>query len=301
MSNMINVNTISELHQFIGLPRPTHPQISVIRQSQVKEAYGWAAHFNFGLYLISLKDGGNCSIGYGQTTYDFDDGTMTFIAPGQEIKVDAVEPPTSEMGWTIAFHPDLIRKVELGSKIDQYTFFEYESNEALHLSEREIEMVSDIATNIDNECSMNMDSHTQSLICSNLDLLFKYCTRFYDRQFYVRTNLNHEYLDRFNAFLHQYYLSDKPLKEGIPSVQYCGQQLGLSPYYLSDLLKRETGKNALEHIHLFLIDKAKSQMLDSKNSITQIAYDLGFEYPQHFSKLFKAKTGTSPREFRSSH
>lgn len=302
MADTIHIDSISALHTALGLPRPTHPLVSVIHQSQIsEEAYQRSMQISFGLYLISLKDEASCSFGYGQTTYDFDDGTMTFVAPNQEVRVDSVEPPKSDIGWTVAIHPDLLVRSELGAKIDQYTFFNYESNEALHLSENEIAMVTDIAHNIGNECQMNMDGHTQSLICSNIDLLLKYSSRFYDRQFIVRSNINQDYIERFNAFLNSYYQNDKPTELGLPTVQYCGQELGLSPYYLSDLLKQQTGKNALEHIHLFLIEKAKGQMLSSKQSITQIAYDLGFEYPQHFSKLFKSKVGVSPREYRAMH
>ncbi|WOT03611.1 helix-turn-helix domain-containing protein [Shewanella youngdeokensis] len=184
--------------------------------------------------------------------------------------------------------------------MDRYTFFNYKSNESLHLSAKEIELATDIAEKIKSEYTQNIDRHTQSLLQSNLELLLNYCVRFYDRQFYVRADLNRDYLGRFESFLNSYYLSNKPLEKGVPTVQYCGQELGLSPYYLSDLLKRETGKTALEYIHLFLIEKAKSLMLEGNLSITQIACDLGFEYPQHFSKLFKSKTGMSPRSFKSS-
>ncbi len=304
MPEVIEIDSISQLHKSLGLPRPNHPLVSMFHQSQVGEqVYNEVTQMQlrFGLYIISMKDGANCKIGYGQTTYDFDDGTMTFIAPNQQVHIESAQAPDRDFGWTLAIHPDLLKKSVLGSKMEQFSFFHYENDEALHLSDREIAMVSDIATNIANECEMNMDAHTHSLICSNIELLLKYCSRFYDRQFMVRANLNTEHLDRFNAFLHQYYQSDKPAKHGLPSVQYCGQELGLSPYYLSDLLKQQTGKNALEHIHLFLIERAKDQMLTSKQSITQIAYDLGFEYPQHFSKLFKAKVGISPREFRTQH
>ncbi|RKF18159.1 AraC family transcriptional regulator [Alginatibacterium sediminis] len=224
---------------------------------------------------------------------------MTFLAPGQEVVIEATEPLESSLGWTIAFHPQLIGKSDLSSKLSQFTFFEYQNSEALHLSECERVMVTDIASSIGNETEMNMDKHTQSLICSSIELLLKYCSRFYDRQFIVRGDLNHDYMRRFNQFLDSYYQGEKPFEQGIPTVQYCGKEIGLSPYYLSDLLKKETGKTALEHIHLFLVERAKSQILDTSDSITQIAYELGFEYPQHFSKLFKAKTGISPRQFRN--
>ena len=299
MNNKLQINSISELHNALGLGKPTHPLVTLIHQSQVKQSFDEQLTVGVGLYFISLKDGANCSIGYGQTTYDFDTGTMTFLAPGQEIVVNHTEYAEDSVGWTLAFHPQLIAKSDLYGKMLDYTFFEYESNEALHLSERERAMVTDIAFNIGNETEVNIDKHTQSLICSNIELLLKYCNRFYDRQFIVRSDLNHDHINRLSHLLVDYYQGDKPFELGIPSVQYCGKELGLSPYYLSDLLKKETGKNALEHIHLFVIERAKALMKDTEHSITQIAYELGFEYPQHFSKLFKAKTGISPREFRN--
>lgn len=299
MTNTLHINSISELHDTLGLEAPAHPLVSFFKTSQVKYEVMKDAKICFGLFLISLKDSAHCTVGYGQTTYDFDKGTMTFMAPGQELTIESTEPYEDLLGWTIAFHPQLIASSDLSNKISEYSFFEYQTNEGLHLSERERVMVSDIAASIANETEMNMDKHTQSLICSSIDLLLKYCTRFYDRQFIVRSDLNQDYMNRFNQFLYAYYQTDKPFEQGIPSVQYCGKEMGLSPYYLSDLLKKETGKNALEHIHLFLIEKAKEQISQSNASITQIAYELGFEYPQHFSKLFKAKTGVSPRQYRN--
>lgn len=299
MQAQIQIDTISELHKSLELGKPLHPLISVFHQSQLKQVITKPLSFCFGLYFISLKDAASCTVKYGHTSYDFEDGTMTFLAPGQKVVIEEAEPVLDAQGWTIAFHPDLIKRSELGTKISDFTFFNYESHEALHLSDRERKMVTDIALNIETECEMNIDAHTQSLICSNIELLLKYCTRFYERQFHLRSNLNCEHIQRFQQFLVDYYHTDKPTTLGIPSVQYCGQELALSPYYLSDLLKQETGKNALEHIHLFLINRAKQQMLETKKSITEIAFDLGFEYPQHFSKLFKAKAGISPRQFRS--
>lgn len=300
MTKKVQINTISELHQFLGLPKPTHPLVTLIDQSMITREFNEHLTLGFGLYFISLKDGANCSIGYGQTTYDFDTGTMTFFAPEQEVSIAPSEHVEDSIGWTLAFHPQLIAKSDLYGKMLDYTFFEYESNEALHLSERERAMVTDIALNIGNETEANIDKHTQSLICSNIELLLKYCNRFYDRQFIVRADLNHDHIHRLGRLLAEYYQGDRPFELGIPTVQYCGKELGLSPYYLSDLLKKETGKNALEHIHLFVIERAKTLMAETEHSITQIGYELGFEYPQHFSKLFKAKTGVSPREFRSS-
>ena len=299
MTKKVQINTISELHQFLGLPKPTHPLVTLIDQSKITREFNEHLTLEFGLYFISLKDGANCSIGYGQTTYDFDTGTMTFFAPEQEVSIAPSEHVEDSIGWTLAFHPQLIAKSDLYGKMLDYTFFEYESNEALHLSERERTMVTEIALNIGNETEANIDKHTQSLICSNIELLLKYCNRFYDRQFIVRADLNHDHIHRLSKLLAEYYQGDRPFELGIPTVQYCGKELGLSPYYLSDLLKKETGKNALEHIHLFVIERAKTLMAETEHSITQIGYELGFEYPQLFSKLFKAKTGVSPREFRN--
>lgn len=300
MSENIHVKTISELHDYLDLPRPDHPLITVFPHRSLQGKIKGRVKFNFDLYQISLKEGIACAMGYGRTSYDFDDGSMTFLSPGQPVLVENVEISQDSIGWSVAFHPDLIRKSELGRKIDQFTFFNYEISEALHLSRKEIVSITDITEKIKNECSQNMDRHSQTLIISNLELLLNYCVRFYDRQFYTRSNVNQDHISRFESLLKEYYQSsDNPIENGIPKVKYLGRELGLSPYYLSDLLKRETGKNALEHIHLFLIDKAKNLLLEKEYTITQVSYDLGFEYPQHFSKLFKSKTGMTPREFRT--
>ncbi|GAD79976.1 helix-turn-helix domain-containing protein [Vibrio ezurae] len=300
MNRVNTVKSITQLHRYLELPSPLHPLITVIPQSAFQGKVESGNTYAFELYQISLKQGIECTLNYGRSTYDFNDGSMVFIAPGQSAVASDIEIDPNAAGWTIAFHPDLISRSGLGKKMDQYTFFNYESNESLHLSAKEIELATDIAKKIESEYSQTIDRHTQSLLQSNLELLLNYCVRFYDRQFYVRTDINRDYLGRLEKLLNNYYLSNKPLEKGMPTVQYCGQELGLSPYYLSDLLKRETGKTALEYIHLFLIERAKSLIVEDNLSITQIACDLGFEYPQYFSKLFKSKTGMSPRTFKSS-
>ena len=301
MSEIIHIQNVSEAHQFFGLEKPKHPLVSVLR------AFGQLAQMDFGngryvsnLYSISLKSGipGTCS--YGRNSYDFQEGTMAFTAPGQSVKYDDGEGiPEPKESWSLVFHPDLIRKSELGRKIDSYTFFNYEIHEALHISEEEKESLHEIVRKIEKEYSQNIDRHSQELIISNIKLLLDYCTRYFDRQFYTRTNLNQDIVSAFEQLLKQYYRSDKPEELGVPTVTYCGQELGMSPYYLSDLLKKETGRNASDHIHFFVIERAKTALLNSNDSITQIAYDLGFEYPQHFSKVFKAKTGMSPTQYRT--
>ena len=226
---------------------------------------------------------------------------MIFTAPGQVTIFEGEFPTDSNTteGWTLAFHPDLIRKSGLADKISHYSFFNYEVNEALHLSEDERLTIEDLLDKIIKEYSQNLDKHSQNLMISTIELLLDYCTRFYDRQFYTRTNLNSDIVSKFEKLLKKYYQSEKVHELGIPSVTYCAKELNLSGNYLSDLLKKETGKTAQEHIHLFIIDKAKNNLLNSTKSISIIGYDLGFEYPQHFSNLFKSKTGFSPSEYRN--
>ncbi|MEE4000739.1 helix-turn-helix domain-containing protein [Tenacibaculum sp. FZY0031] len=252
------------------------------------------------LYIINLKSGLGRTCLYGRNTYDYQEGTMVFMAPNQTIKVDSsIETPNLSENWILLFHPDLIRKSELGNKIEQYSFFNYDVHEALHISDYEKNLLNQIINNIENEYSQNIDTHSQELIISNIKMILDYCTRFYDRQFYTRTNFNKDIVAKFNAELKTYYSSQLPLEIGIPTVKYLGEKMNISPYYLSDLLKKETGRNTIEHVHFYIIDKAKTNLLNSTKSISEIAYELGFEYPQHFAKLFKNKTGLSPTEYRS--
>lgn len=209
-----------------------------------------------------------------------------------------METYTPSLGWTILFHPDLIRKSELGKVIDQYSFFGYDTNEALHLSEKERQFLNTLVDTIEQEITQNLDRHSQELIVQNLETILKYASRYYDRQFYTRTNLNQDLISKFEAFLKSYFDSEDLINKGIPTITQCGEALNMSGPYLSDLLRTETGKSAKDHIHSFLINKAKTILLNSKDSVSQVAYQLGFEYPQNFSKLFKNKTGISPKEYR---
>jgi AraC-like DNA-binding protein len=253
------------------------------------------------LYQVTLKQLGCGNLMYGKNSYDYEQGTLVFTSPGQ-VTIFEGEMPTendTDEGWILAFHPDLIRKSSLADKISQYSFFNYEVNEALHLSEEELGTIEDLLDKIVKEYSQNLDKHSQNLIISNIELLLDYCTRFYDRQFYTRSNLNLDFVSKFEKLLKTYYNTDRPAELGLPNVQYLASELNFSASYLSDLLKKETGKTAQEHIHLFVIEKAKNKLLNSKNSISEIGYALGFEYPQHFSNLFKSKTGFSPSEYRN--
>jgi AraC-like DNA-binding protein len=302
LKDFIKIETISEFHRVLGLSKPKHPLISVLRLGDARKNLE-VEHLKYvlGLYKISLKD--NCAykiVSYGRNSYDFQEGTMIFTAPNQVMEYKKAETAETDKGWILAFHPDLIRKSTLGKHIEDYSFFSYASNEALHLSDEEKNTVTDIAEKIEKEISNNIDAHSQTLIISNVELLLNYCVRFYDRQFYTRTNLNQDIASQFEQLLKEYYNQEKQLVFGIPTVQYCAEALNMSPKYLSDLLRKETGQSTQDHIHQYIIEKAKNRLLNSNESASEIAYALGFEYPQYFSRIFKKKTEMSPNEFRQS-
>lgn len=301
MQDILNIKSITGLHQYLGIEEPKHPLISLLQLKEVLNTFHLKYFkYTLGLYQISLK--GNCPfvvLNYGRNPYDFEEATMLFTAPNQVLEYRKDTFAKMSNGWALFFHPDLIRKSELGKKIDQYSFFDYSVNEALHLSEDEKKTVTEITQKIKKEYDTNIDQHSQMLIVSNLELLLNYCTRFYDRQFFTRTSFNKNIVTQFEGLLKQYYQSDKPIKIGFPTVQYCGDTMNISPKYLSDLLRKETGRNTQDHIHQFIIEKAKTILLNSNKTISEIAYELGFKYPQYFSKIFKKKTKMSPNEFRN--
>ena len=297
-NNIIEIETISQVHNVLGMPKPKHPLVSVIPMDKMSNYDYGDFTYILHMFLISLKMGVSGSITYGRNKYDFQEGTIVFSKPEQSLRYSENEQVEGDNGWTLIFHPDLIRKSELGRNIDNYTFFSYEANEALHLSEDERNSITEIVQKIENEYKQNIDRHSQELIIANIELILKYCTRYYDRQFYTRTNINKDAVSRFENLIKEYYKSENPLNLGVPSVKFCAAELNMSSHYLSDMLRKETGKSAQEHIYNFLIDKAKTRLLASGETVSQIAYELGFEYPQHFSKLFKSKTGISPAEYR---
>ncbi|HAA16485.1 MAG TPA: AraC family transcriptional regulator [Cytophagales bacterium] len=296
----VKIASVSQVHEFFGLGKPKHPLISVmpITDEMTNFDYGDVTYL-FDLYQISLKKGIKGSISYGRNAYDFQEGTMVFTKPDQSLSIETGEDYQGSSGWTVVFHPDLIRKSDLGQAIDKYSFFSYEVSEALHLSDDEQKTLTELVEKIEKEYSQVIDRHSQELIVSNLKLLLDYCTRYYDRQFYTRTNLNKDFVTQFESLLKEYYASDKPLELGVPTVKYCGETMHMSSHYLSDLLRKETGRGAQDHIYFFLIERAKTQLLNTQESVSQVAYSLGFEYPNHFSKLFKKKTGMSPGEYRN--
>ncbi|WP_196889193.1 helix-turn-helix domain-containing protein [Aureivirga sp. CE67] len=292
-----HIELLSQIHNALDLEKPKNPLISVIDMSKFKVKDTWIdIKYSSSLYTITLKDE-SCGMEYGRNTYDFQEGVMSFIAPEQVFRIKT-KPYQKINGWMLNFHPELIRNTALGMKMNQLNFFSYNTHEALHLSEQEQETVTNCIKMIDSEIQERIDRHSNSVIVSSLELFFNYCIRFYERQFHTRASENKDILSKVEFLLKQYYSKDIRLK-GLPTVSYLAENVNLSPGYLSDLLKNETGKSAKEHINLHLIEKAKIILLNSNLSVSEIAYDLGFEYPQHFSKMFKSKTGMSPTQYRN--
>jgi len=303
MQQTVEIHSISQMHQMGGLPKPKHQLVSVIHNRDIKTVASLQGVKVINhLYVVIFKSSSICnSFSYGRNSYDHEEGTLVFTAPGQVMEFDNGADAAEEIdpdGWSLVFHPNLFRRSDLAQKINRYSFFHYDSNEALHVSDQERGAIEDLLGKIIQEYSQKLDRHSQHLIVSNIELFLDYCLRFYDRQFFSRTNLSQDTISKFERFLLNYFESDRVLEAGIPSVEYCAKQLNFSPNYLSDLLKKETGKTALEHIHFFLIEKAKTSLLNSSDSISGIAYSLGFEFPQRFSNLFRSKTGMSPKEYR---
>jgi AraC-like DNA-binding protein len=292
------VETISSLHEIAGLDKPRHPLVTIIDYSKIdmKNAPE-SGRFVCDFYAVNFKT--HCRFLYGRQTFDHQEGTMHCTAPGQVIKFDRNEEEGRSEGWGLYFHPELIRNTKLGDKINEYSFFAYGENEALHLSEQEKLTLLSILKQMEVEYNTNIDQFSQELIVSNIELLLNYCKRFYGRQFITRTNQNKDAIVRFEKFISHYFDSGEPQNNGIPSVKTCAEFMHLSPNYLSDLLKTETGKNTQEHIHFYMLEKAKNLLSKSELSISEISYELGFEYSQSFSKFFKKKTGISPTVYRT--
>ncbi|MCR9250005.1 MAG: helix-turn-helix transcriptional regulator [bacterium] len=298
MADIERSHSISEIHEVFNIEKPTHPLISVIDVSQVE--YGEeriGMKYTSDLYCIALKDA-SCGLDYGRNHYDFSEGTLIFTGPDQVMSVRKAQKRGSIQGSMLYFHPDLIRNTPLGSKIDDYTFFSYDVHEALHLSDQEENIINQCMNMIQHEISERIDNHSQQVLVSNIELLLNYCSRYYDRQFNTRTTHHQDTVSKVEALLKEYYKSGNLLEYGPPSIQYLAEECHVSQNYLSDLLKKETGKSAKDHINDFLVDKAKNLLLISDDSVSGIAYKLGFNYPHYFSRLFKAKTGMTPQEYR---
>ena len=303
MVKTVKINSISKLHEFFGYPyKPTHPLITLIDFSKVNlNAINSGTRKVFGFYSIVLKRLKGAGIIYGRKDYDFSEASLLCMAPEQMSIITDIEKNAFTDGWGLYFHPDLIRSSTLNDKIKEYSFFSYNTNEALHLSDTEKNTLYSVIQTIREEFSNKLDHYSHDLIASNIEVLLNYCNRFYGRQFMTRSHHNKGIASRFETLLSNYFESDQVKLKGLPSVKYCAEQLHLSSNYLGDLLKQETGKSAIDHIHYYLIEKAKGLLLNSSVSISEIAYDLGFEQRQSFSKLFKKKTGMSPKEYANQH
>ena len=296
------IKTITEFHRLRGLPKPEHPLISVVDYGAVKHsAENNSVSWVFEFYSISLKRNSHAKLKYGQQAYDFDEGLMYFLAPGQVLSVEVDPHAASEhSGWILLVHPNFLWNTPLAKTIKQYEYFDYAVNEALFLSEKEEATLNGIVHNIQQEYQANLDKFSQDIIIAQIELLLTYSERFYQRQFITRKITNHQILSRLEEILTDYFNNDDLLKSGIPSVQYIADALSVSPNYLSGLLKVLTGQSTQQHIHDKLIEKAKEKLSTTDLSISEIAYDLGFQHSQSFSKLFKTKTNLSPLEFRRS-
>jgi AraC-like DNA-binding protein len=253
----------------------------------------------YGFYTIFLKQLKCGDLRYGLNNYDYQEGTLIFLAPGQTIGENNPENYYQPQGLALVFHPDLIHGTSLGRQISNYNFFSYDVHEALHISEQERQIVLDCFSKISFELKHGVDKHTKKLISANIELFLDYCTRFYDRQFITRDNAHKGIIVRFERLLNDYFQSGRPQTLGLPNVGYCAGTLGLSANYFGDLVKKETGKTALEYIQLKIMDIAKDKIFDPNKSISEIAFELGFKYPQHFIRTFKRRTGHTPKEYRS--
>jgi AraC-like DNA-binding protein len=295
MDNIKRFATISDYNAFNN-NETLHPLVSVVDFSKASPRQGSLMYFGF--YTVILKDVKCGDLVYGRHTYDYQEGTLVFIAPGQVAGVNSKKETFQPKGYGLAFHPDFIHGTSVGRQIQDYSFFGYQSNEALHLSERERKTVLDCFSKIEYELQHATDKHSKKLIISNIELFLNYCTRFYDRQFIMRDNVHKGILASFEHLLNEYFVGENPQVIGLPSVAYCASELNISPNYFGDLVKKDTGKTAQEYIQCKVIDVAKERIFDQSKSINQVAYELGFKYPQHFTRLFKQRVGQSPNEYR---
>ncbi len=290
-------DTIQEYNDRLGI-ETLHPLVSVIDLSKASPL----RHEKniFGFYAIFLKDVKCGDLIYGRQKYDYQEGTVVTLGPGQVIGVEDNGEVFQPKGWALCFHPDIIHGTSLGQHIKEYTFFSYEVNEALHLSERERDIFIDCLHKIQHELEHSIDRLSKRLIATNIELLLDYCLRFYERQFITRENVNNDILTKFEKLLDSYFTGNNAMQRGLPTVKYCASELCLSPNYFGDLIKKETGKTAQEYIQNKIISLSKEKILLPDKSISEVAYELGFQYPQHFTRVFKKAVGVTPNEYKSS-
>lgn len=297
-SDIINLKSIDQYNRLYGL-ETLHPLVAIV---DLKNATTYPTHFtlNYGVYALFLKQTRCGDLRYGRQPYDYQEGTVTSFAPGQVVEVK-MEEGTRPLAQGLLFHPDLIRGTSLGREIKRYSFFSYASNEALHLSDEEKQIYLDCLSNIQAELQHPIDKHSRRLIVRNIELLLDYCMRFYERQFITRATANKDVLTKFEEELDWYFQSQLPQEQGLPTVKYFADRACLSPNYFGDLVKKETGRTAQEYIQDKLINIAKEEILSQTRNVSEIAYRLGFQYPQHFTRIFKKRVGCTPGEYRSQH
>jgi AraC family transcriptional activator of pobA len=297
MNDIVQFDTVIQYNTYNN-HETLHPLVSVVDLS--KATCTRHKRMNMGIYTVLLKDVMCGDLRYGNNYYDYQEGTLIFFAPGQVFSLENEGESSVSRGYALVFHPELLRGTSLGHHIHEYSFFSYNVNEALHLSEQERQTVMDCFHKIAFELQHAVDKHSKTLIVSNIELFLNYCVRFYDRQFITREHALKGILERFESLLNDYFNSDKPQTNGLPSVAWCAGELNLSPNYFGDLIKKETGRSAQDHIQTKLIDVAKEKIFDMNKSLSEVAYELGFKYPSHFTRLFKQRVGHTPIEYRSS-
>lgn len=295
MSKILKVNTIGDYHAWLGT-KPLHPLVSIVDYSQIGP--GIPSRKLYGFYAVFLKDSHCGEVRYGLQYYDYQGGTLLFIAPGQAYGNDNITKPIQGNGYALLFHPDLLLGTPLAKNLKKYPFFSYETNEALHLSDPERKIIMDCLDRIKYEIQNPEDRHSRNLIADSIQMLLDYCLRFFDRQFNTQTKTDKDLLTMLESLLDNYFHSGEAHKRGFPSVKYCAGELKLSPNYLSALMRKETGNSALNYIHSKLIELAKTELTATNKTINEIAYSLGFEYPAHFTRLFKKHEGCTPGEYR---
>ena len=296
MNKIIKLESVDQYNSLYGL-ETLHPLVSVVDLTKATKSINHI-QMNYGLYALFLKETKSCDIKYGRQYYDYQEGTIVCFAPGQSASVEMLEDEIQPQVFGIVFHPDLIRGTSLGKSIKKYTYFSYAVSEALHLSEQEKEIVMDCLKKIQIELEHAIDKHSKELIAMNIELLLNYCMRFYERQFITRNNVNKDALTKFEQLLDDYFESQLPMQDGLPSVKYFADKACLSPNYFGDLIKKETGKTAQEYIQCRIIELAKERILEGVQTVSQVAYELGFQYPQHLCRLFKKRVGCTPNEYR---
>jgi AraC family transcriptional regulator, transcriptional activator of pobA len=299
MSHFLTITSICQLHQVLGCAPPQHPLLTIIDYADIPHNpahYGVKIVTDF--YLISLKSPAPAAVQYGRQHYDFAEGTMLFMAPGQVFSVAEPDEPTQYTGWGLYIHPDLLANTPLGRRIRDYTFFGYATHEALHVSDEEHHSMARLVSEIRREYERPIDRHSQGIIVTHVEQLLNYAQRFYGRQFLTRQKVHSDQIGRFETLLHTYLQATDLAERGLPTVEYFASQLHLSADYLTDLLKRETGRTTKEHVQAYLMEQAKQRLLATDLSVNEVAYGLGFTYPQYFNRLFKAHTGLTPKQFR---